>query len=319
MKKMRILFLILFTSFFVRCQDEKIEIKQPVVKSKVKGPENNYNFSDTTGVFDLLKVSDIPNLKPGYGSGGTLTNFSRYIQLKSNTHMYWVVSNCNQDSILAKSQNSNQLVFGASVPKIVVASSALWKNNDKLKKSEWRDISKLLVVSSNDPQWSRAQDMAGGASGVRSFCKQMGYKMSPEKLPGCNLVSADEMAKFYRDLTQRKFVGSESILKLSGACATSLHRSKVYIPDSIPMGGKTGTWSQYIHDTGWLFYKGEWWSIVVLSDGGFSSEDIAIMWGGLFREYILQTLDPSKIKFEQKKVIKKKKSTKKRKSKKKKK
>jgi hypothetical protein len=62
------------------------------------------------------------------------------------------------------------------------------------------------------------------------------------------------------------------------------------MPDSVIMGSKTGTWSQYIHDTGWFWWGGKFYSIAVLTDGWYSSEDIAIMWGGLFREYVVGNL-----------------------------
>ena len=52
------------------------------------------------------------------------------------------------------------------------------------------------------------------------------------------------------------------------------------------MGGKTGTWSVYNHDTGWFMWNGQFWSIAVLTTGSMSSSDVAVMWGGLFKEYV---------------------------------
>jgi hypothetical protein len=54
------------------------------------------------------------------------------------------------------------------------------------------------------------------------------------------------------------------------------------------MGGKTGTWSKYNHDTGWLQWNGQYWSIAVLTGGGFSNADVAVLWGGLFKQWISQ-------------------------------
>ncbi len=93
------------------------------------------------------------------------------------------------------------------------------------------------------------------------------------------------MANFYIDVIQGSFKGADVIQKISSSSTTSSKRSKVYIPQGTPMGGKTGTWTSYNHDTGWIYYDGKYWSIVVLTTGK-SSEDVAIMWGGLFKEYI---------------------------------
>ena len=274
---------------------------QRKTKENIQGPSDSFVEYDANGEqvdFGAIAASGAGGrrslkLKMGFGKGNTLneSQIKKYYELKNSSSIEWVVANCSKGQIIANSSNASENIYGASVPKIVIAAAALHNNGGTVpgnvlgsKDKEWNGIINLLVKSENDPAWSNTQKIAGGEDGVMKFVQQMGYKgMIPTRRPA--MINAMDMANFYIDLTQGNFNGASSIQKLSNASQTSNSRSKVYLPSNVQMGGKTGTWSGFNHDTGWIYYEGQYWSIVVLTKGK-TSNDVAIMWGGLFNEYI---------------------------------
>ncbi len=234
------------------------------------------------------------SMAPGYGRGQAFgpKEEARYLRLASDPNVHWAVANCSSGQVVAKSSNAGSNLYGASVPKILIAAAALNNNGGRFSGAvlgspeiEWKNLINLIVKSENNPPWTKVQQVAGGEAGVQRFCSQMGYTtMRPQRPTG--QINALEMAKFYCDLVNGRFAGADALFKVSHAVATANSRSKVYVPVGTPMGGKTGTWSKYNHDTGWLHWGGQYWSIAVLTGGGFSNSDVAVLWGGLFRQWV---------------------------------
>jgi hypothetical protein len=58
------------------------------------------------------------------------------------------------------------------------------------------------------------------------------------------------------------------------------------MPSNVYIGGKTGTYNEYNHDSCWIQDGGKFFSITVLTELGSSgSEAIAQMFRGLYDEY----------------------------------
>ena len=241
-----------------------------------------------------LKKYDATRLQTRTGKGNAFSNTQKksYESLKKKSGVYWVVRDMASGDILAKSKDTETNVYGASVPKIIVAASALYKNDGRLKtESLWKALIRLLVDSENNPAWDEMQAAAGGKDGINAFTKMMGYKKMRAARYDGNAVNAIEMSQFYFDVLNGKFTGSEVVFKVASACNTANDRSFKYYTKDIYAGGKTGTYESANHDTRFLRVNGKWYSIVVLTTLG-NSENVAVMHGGLLREFILGNYTP---------------------------
>jgi hypothetical protein len=246
------------------------------------------NFFTTTNGINLFelgkKVGITMSRNKGISSSGYSAN--KYQQNKKNVKVYWAVYDITNDSLIEASSNASKTVYGASVPKVLVASAALSNNDGKLPTSaDYSKVIQLLVKSNNDV-WTPIQNIAGGKDAVNNWAKKMGYGMQPARNGGNN-ASALGMSKFWRDVCKNNFEGAEVIYRTTASCQTSGARSRKYMPTSVYMGGKTGTYNASNHDSCWIQYQDKFYSITVLTELGASGSDvIACMFRGLFDEYI---------------------------------
>ena len=211
-----------------------------------------------------------------------------YESNKENPKISWAVYDINNEKLLASSKNASTNVYGASVPKICVASATFDKNGGKLPTDgDYQKVIKLLVKSDNEV-WTYLQDLAGGADAVNSWSKKMGYTMQPAR-GGGNNANAIDMCKFFNDVCRNNFKGAENIFKISSSCQTSAGRSKKCMPKDVFMGGKTGTYEDSNNDCCWLQKDDKFYSICVLTQlGGNGSNVIAQIFRGLYNEYIVK-------------------------------
>lgn len=252
------------------------------------GWSKSTNFFTTTKGINLSAIASKGGIKlsrnKGIGSSGYST--SKYQSAKKNPKVYWAIYNISKDSLVAKSSNANKNVYGASVPKVIVASAAL----DKFKgnfpnQSDYDKVIKLLVKSNNDV-WTPLQNLAGGGNSVNAWSKKMGYTMQSARGMGNN-ANAVDMCKFWSDVCHNRFDGAEVIFRVTASCQTSASRSRKYLPTSVFIGSKTGTYESSNHDTGWLQVGNDFYSISVLTELGANGSDvIATMFRGLYEEYI---------------------------------
>lgn len=229
------------------------------------------------------------------GLGLPFKDAKKYRELKENKSVYWMVTDIDTETIIAQGKNTDHVLEGASISKPLVAAAALDKNGGYLKKnSDWQDLFELLVESENNPYWDRIQGLAGGKAGVDAFTKRMGYK-GTQASHYDNRVNAADLAKFLFDIFHGRFVGTEALFKVMSACNTGRdhndEKSPKYTPSDIYMGGKTGTWNQYLHDMRFLLIGDKWYSIVILTEipKNNRNENVAVLFGGLLREYILHS------------------------------
>ena len=259
-----------------------------IFKPSATGWSDDPNFFTTSNGINLASLAKKVGitLSRNKGLGSSSYSKSKYDQFKTNGKVYWAVYDIDNDRLLASSSNAKKNVYGASVPKVLVASAALSKNNGTLpKQTDYESVIKLLVKSDNNV-WTPIQNIAGGADAVNAWAKSMGYDMQPARGKGNN-ANAVDMCKFWRDVCTNKFAGAEVIFRITNSCQTSASRSRKYMPKTVFMGGKTGTYDTSNHDCCWIEKDGRLYSICVLTLLGSSgTEAIANMFRGLYDEYM---------------------------------
>lgn len=213
-------------------------------------------------------------------------NENTYRNNKGNSKVYWAVYDITKDKLIASSPNGKENVYGASVPKVCVASAAFAKNNGKLpSNSDYEKVIKLLVKSDNNV-WSYIQELAGGKDAVNGWARKMGYGFSPARNGG-NSSNAIDMCKFWSDVCHNRFEGAENIFRITSSCQTDASRGRKCMPPTVYMGGKTGTYADSNHDTCWIQKGDKFYSISVFTKlGGSGSDVIAQMFRGLYNEYV---------------------------------
>ena len=220
----------------------------------------------------------------------------KYETYKFNPKVYWAVYDIDRGGFLARGSNSDQLVYAASVSKAVTGACAVNYNGGTLPTKDDMDKLTRFLVKSNNKVWRAITRLAGGGDNVNKWAQKMGWNMLPGNYCKVrpaknNSISAAGMCLFWRDVLNNKFTGASIIQKLSGACKTSGTRSKVYTPSDCKIGGKTGLYEQYMHDSAWIIApNGRRYAIVVLTELA-STSIVATMFGGLYREYCVPTLN----------------------------
>ena len=250
---------------------------------------------------DFFVLADGTNLKDFDSEGllvrrtGTDQSFtssaqSQYERLKADDRMHWIVRDLDSDAPnIAQSGNAHDNVYGASVAKALVVGALLWKTQGQLDGPTWAQAIRLIGRSDNSA-WTPLEKLAGGNDGMRAFVEAMGYEKTVAHRNSGNQLSALELAEFLYDMHHRRFAGADALYKLMSGCRTGATRARKYVPASVVMGGKTGSWRNWVHDMRFVEVGSKRYAIVVLSTGG-SSENVALMFGGLVREYVLGTLD----------------------------
>jgi len=217
-----------------------------------------------------------------------------YLELKNNPNISWAVFDIDNDNFIANSDNYDQNVEGGSVPKVIAGACALHKNGGDFDSTH--DMWKLqkLLVNSNNEMWPPIQKLAGGGDSVNEWSNRMGWdNMKPST--NSRLINAKGMSYFWRDTLNKKYKGAEIIETLSYGCETGTYRIRKYLPKEIKVGHKTGTMVTQAtqlarNDSGWIItLDGRRIGITVLTQyfGKSGEEKIAIMAGGLYREYCL--------------------------------
>ena len=220
----------------------------------------------------------------------TSTAQRQYEGLKNSAQMHWIVRDLNDEApYIARSGNAHDNVYGASVVKALVVGALLWSKEGRLDGSTWGKAIRLIGRSDNSV-WTPLEQLAGGNAGMAAFVKAMGYEKTIAHRRSGNQLNAQELSDFLHDVHHRRFAGADGLYKLMSGCKTGSTRARKYVPASVVMGGKTGSWRNWFHDMRFLEVGQSRYAIVVLSTGG-SSEKVALMFGGLVREYVLNTLD----------------------------
>ena len=251
-----------------------------------KASDSSAEIAAPSNLGDLEGSSPgIPQLTRNMGLGRAFPESltAEYLTYKNNPKVHWAVYDIDRKAFIDSSKNSNDQIYAASVSKAVTAACALNKFNSKLPSPEDFDKLKLLLIKSKNDVWSHFTELAGGSKRVNEWASSMGWNMSPGRFNG-NSVSARGMCLFWADVLNRRFPGSDIIEAVSNSCQTSDGRSRKYIPADCRIGGKTGLYQQYMHDSAWIISPKGKFAITVLTELS-SAPVVATMFGGLFREY----------------------------------
>lgn len=276
-----------------------------------------------------IKMSNIKvkgaalSLTHGQGIAFTAKEHAAYLKLKTDSQslsdhkVQWVFMNLDTHQIIEQSLSSTRKIFGASSSKVFVGATLLNQQNGELNSSQRQKMADMLVVSSN-AAWTDLQALIGegnsnlGRERIHRFTQSMGYARTRGfqgywgDLHG-NELTALESAEFLFDTYQARYAGAETLWKLMHTVRTGAQRGFRYIPSSVFVGGKTGTYDGTTVDpeTGSdknkdgsaykvavrnhllvFFMNGNQYAITVLADSA-SDDSAALLVGGLIREYRL--------------------------------
>ena len=239
----------------------------------------------------------------------------RYCQIKDAKKIQWVLNDLENGKIISGSNNADERYFGASVAKLFVAAALLNKQKGNFSKAQLTLMVKMIVVSSNSA-WKELQRQTGddgtddsGRAAVDEFVRSMGYtntkgfqgwwqKKDGTRVHG-NELNSVELSKFLYDTYHRHYPGSEVLWEIMQATATGSRRINKYTPKDIFVGGKTGTYDgpnaspatinhkriRACNHVATLKIGNDIYGLSILSNTG-REEDVAILAGGLMREYL---------------------------------
>lgn len=233
-----------------------------------------------------------------------------YCRLKGAEDIQWMLSDLEDGSIVASSQLPERIFFGASTSKVFVAATLLDLQQGTLTKKQLQLMTRMIAVSSNSA-WKTLQQMAGngsadaGREAVDAFTSKMGYGpirgfqgWLREEVHG-NELNAEALVHFLYDTYHNRYPGAEILWKLLYSCRTGNSKGGWYMPHSLYLGGKTGTysgpnvspetvpWPDIRARNHMLTFrsKGRQYALVILSNRG-ENKDVAVLAGGLIREYL---------------------------------
>jgi hypothetical protein len=244
-------------------------------------------------------------------------NYPRY---KLHPEVAWSVVNMSNGEAIA--WQPDKCFEGASVVKVYSMASLLGQYNGYPLRAHLREFLPLISVSSNSawtnvirahlPMPSTTEEVVlrshamGCYKRIQSFLFRHGYRKTRGGRisigAGDSVLTARELARYLFDVQQEKISASFLQMKLMATCSTSDHKGNRYIPDTIFGGGKTGTWQNLAHDMRWYEVNGTRYGISVLTqlsqknslvvtpcgENSLYNETVAILHGGLLREYILE-------------------------------
>lgn len=251
-------------------------------------------------------------------------------KLSTNKKVQWVLMSMDspvKGTIIDQSSNPHQRIFGASTSKIFVAGALLDRRGGKLKGGEL-DLMKAMIISSSNTAWSQLQAALGDGSWTMGqkrnleFTQRKGYSATrgfSGNIPGANLgaeyktldgreltsagslhgneLTARETTDFLYDTYHGNYAGANILYQIMNAYRTGRAKGDKYIPTSIPVGGKTGTYTGETIELGRpvvvsvrntaMYFKGRdgrTYGLTVLANTGLD-ETSALLAGGLIRQY----------------------------------
>lgn len=240
----------------------------------------------------------------------------RYCSLKNSVEqIQWVLNDLETGEVISRSDNADEAYFGASSSKLYVAAALLDKQEGQVSRKQLDLLVKMIVVSDNHA-WKELQRQAGadgtndsGRAAVNAFVRKRGYsntrgfqgwwdKADGTRIHG-NELNAMDLSRFLFDTYHQKYKGAEILWKIMHATRTGSHKIDKYTPENIYIGGKTGTYHGPNASPETIKHKAikarnhaaivnvndKYYGLSILSNTG-NDEDVAILGGGLIREYL---------------------------------
>ena len=239
-----------------------------------------------------------------------------FILKKRKLPIQWVLNELETGEILSQSDNAEKRYFGASSSKLFVAAAFLHKHNGQFTQKQL-GLLVSMIVRSNNAAWLELQRQTGtdgtdnsGRQAVDEFVKKMGYTNTRgfqgwmiakdgSRVHG-NELNTIELAAFLNDTYHNKYKGAEILWKIMHAAKTGTKKIDRYTPIYVYIGGKTGTYDGENSSPGTIKFgfirarnhisilkiEDKYYGLSILSNTG-SSEDVAILGGGLIREFLI--------------------------------
>jgi len=299
------------------------ETGHPKDSLPVPNPYKNSQPSNTSKFLTLAsgkKLSSIKvkgsSLRLATGSGRSFSNskvsaykkLKRETQSKPNHKVQWTFMNLDSGEVIERSLEADRKIFGASSSKIYVAAALLDLKDGAISSSQLQKMSDMLVVSSNTAWTSLQKEIGSGSSNkgrerIHRFTQRMGYEKTRGfqgylgKIHG-NELTPDESAQTLYDTYQNNFSGAETLWKIMHTCRTGSSRGRKYLPKSLYVGGKTGSYSGPTENpqTGETYnvrvknhlmvfaVDGVQYALAILANSG-TDDSAALLAGGLVREH----------------------------------
>jgi hypothetical protein len=287
-------------------------------------PVHDQNFLILPDGRDLasVNVSGVP-LSLSHGGGAAFGDAQKaaYLKLKiasqttANYPVQWVLMDLDKHLVVEQSLTPAFKIFGASDAKIFAGGTLVDKQNGLVTKDQLQIMANMLVVSSNTA-WMEIQKEAGNGNDDKGreanylFTQRMGYKNTRgfqgawNNMHG-NELNAKEITDYLYDMYHGNFKGAEFVWKLMHTCRTGAARGRKYLPASLVVGGKTGSYDGTsidpqtgssngadgkpfkvaIHNHVIVFNAdGHEYALAMLANSG-TDESTALLAGGLFREH----------------------------------
>lgn len=285
-------------------------------------PETDLNFATLPNGKKLtsLKVNGVA-LRLISGTGNSMSNskYQEYLNLRkasetqANHAVQWSLAHLETGEIIARSASAHKKYFGASSSKIFVGAALLDKHKGSISNSQLQQMADMIVVSSNTAWTNMQKDIGDGNANkgrerIHQFTQRMGYELTRGfqgywgSIHGNELVP-DETAEMLFDTYHNHYPGAETLWKMMYTCRTGANRGLKYIPKSIYVGGKTGTYSGPTEnpETGrshnvnmknhvmTFNIAGSQYGLVIFANNG-SDESVAVLAGGLVKDLLQSSL-----------------------------
>tara|TARA_Y100000590_G_scaffold263893_1_gene296432 strand:- start:289769 stop:290737 length:969 start_codon:yes stop_codon:yes gene_type:complete len=275
---------------------------------------NEYNYLNFKTKYRFSSKANPTSIIRGTGEDFGSLEKDKYCIIKGKTQsienyrVQWILDDLSMGQRLANSLSPERLFYGASLSKVFVAGAYL---NSPFAKFDRAGHQYLLdmIVESNNSSWKILQQLSGGSS-VKAgmievdrflkddlgITKSTGFRGDLNGVHG-NEISAKDVADFLRLTVNYQYSNSEKLIKAMFLSRTGSKRARKYLPKSLIVGGKTGTYngatrlnkkpiqSKAKHHSILIYFKSRILSLSILSDPGID-EEIAILAGGILREYI---------------------------------
>jgi hypothetical protein len=283
-------------------------------------PTNPVTDPNFTTLPNGRTLSSLGGLTLRKGDGNTFTPAlqAQYVKMKQdsktikNSPVTWVLMDLDSHQIIDQSIDANRKQFGASVNKAFIAGTLMDKQGGQITSKQLDLMASMLSVSSNEARDAISWNEIGGGSPdrgreiIQAFTQRMGY-LRTRAFGGMlgnvhgNELTALETAEYFYDVYHARFAGAEYVWKLMHTCTTGAGRARTYLPTSLFVGGKTGTYDGETldpetgapttvtvrHHSIVFNYGGREYALTIFANTG-KDETTAIMAGGLLREYILR-------------------------------
>ncbi len=208
-----------------------------------------------SGEIDMANLHYFNRLQTGLGNSFD-KKISKYCLKKSksiNQQEYpiqWIVADIEDDfEIVAHSRDYKHNFYGASVVKSFIG--AAWLHQQKGQLNTIADLNLLieLIRDSSNIAWVKIRQKVGDPVGALKFTDDMGYDQTRSHRSYYNgylgnQINTYETAKLFHDTYHNRYHGAQVMWRVFHTCKTGKTKGKYYLPKSLVVAGKTGSYGK---------------------------------------------------------------------------